>query len=381
MRKKKVQVEAPEAPPDESMAPVSSTTDKTKAEKLALIKGHIDRINKDYQKQGGEPNARIGGQTKAVFMASELQKLSWSYGIKHLDEFFGGIPRGVPVVWYGPTGVAKSSTCYWQIALLQRQGLVCGLIPVENGFDPVWAQTCGVNLDELVVADQGKTIEETVQNAWELMKLRAIDHWLLDSVHGQLTKKELYKSTGNNEKAKERDIEDENIGSLPQKLGAILRRITPTMGKAGFSLSIIGQARDNIGSYGGGITLTGGHALKHAARTIIRCTRAGKAEWRTRGDEVLGFTSRFQLELQQVNANEGKFLLIPFRTGKGLDIPKLLCDLSISYGGPINQGAGSFWIWKKKDDSEVKINGRPSLYQYFEDQPDELAELSSQMSS
>lgn len=323
-------------------------------------------------------NARIGGKQAVIFRASDMTLQAIKLGIPTYDRIFGGEPVGKITIDYGLTGSGKSTWNYTKIALLQQMGKVCAVVNVEGGFDPQWAAKSGVNLDELLVIDQGDTLEETVQFMYDLMKENVIDHWLVDSIHGQLTKKEMYKSDGKGGTSAERKIIEDSVGALPLKIGAFLKRVNPVLGKSNSTMTIIGQARDNVDSFMGGMVLTGGHALKHFSRRISCWTYAAKAQWPKEGSEIVGHTARVKLELQQLNEHQGEFMLIPFRKGTGVWLTKFFVDEAIDTG-LIQNDKGNYWTWTSHDGNTVKVNGMPATYKYFTDNPDEMEYLKGKM--
>lgn len=349
----------------------------SKDERLKQLRALAKKTNTDYAKKGGVENARVGGKKELMFFAKDMELHTTLLGLPHIDVLMGGVPQGRMVVDYGPTGAGKSSFNYWVIGILQRLDKICCVVNIEGGFDPVWAEKCGVILEELIIIDAGATFEETAQKMSDALQTHLIDHFLVDSIQGQLTEKETYKSSGNNQRGATRDIKDDAPGALPQKVGALLRRLTPIFGKSSCSMTIIGQARDSFDMYVG-MTLTGGHALKHAARRICRWQRASKKEWPTEGDKVVGFTARVTMEIQQLNAHEGEFFLFPFKKDQGVHTAKLYVDAGVD-AGIIEAAAGSYWTWKNKEGKPVKVNGMPATYRYFKENPDEFEDLQQKL--
>lgn len=360
-------------PPDTEPIPVLS-----KADKLKALRKISDKMNKDYAKKGGVPNARAGNKQVVMFQASEMTQRNIKIGVPTYDVIAGGDPVGRIVVDYGVTGSGKSTWNYMKIAILQEMGKICAVVNVEGGFDPVWAEKCGVNLSELIVIDQGSTFEETVQFMYDLMKENLIDHWLVDSIHGQLTKKEMYKSDGKGGAGAERKIIEDSVGALPLKLGAFLKRVTSLFGKTDCTMTVIGQARTDIDTYGAPVSLTGGHALKHFARRICRWTMAAKSEWPRQGDTLIGHTAKVFIELQQLNEHQGEFYFVPFRKGEGVWKTKFFVDEAKSLG-IVRPGKGSYWTWEDHEGKTVNINGMPAVYKYFEENPEELEFIRNKM--
>lgn len=347
--------------------------EQQKQARLADLKKMVGSMNRAYEKQGGEANARIHGQKKMVFLASEMQ-INYVYlGLPQYDLLAGGDPLGLIVIDYGPKGAGKSTFNYFKIARFQRMGKICCVVNMEGCFDPKWAAICGVILDELIVIEQGITFEETAQAMWEIMKTNNVDHFLVDSIQGQLTNKEMFKGKD----GPERDIQDDTVGALPLKIGQLLKRIIPKLGKSNCTLTIIGQARTDIGAYGAPISLTGGHALKHFARRIMCWSPAAKSEWPKRGEEIIGMTSRVVIQHQQLNEHQGEFFMMPFRKGRGLYTEMLLVEEALRVG-IIEQVSMRTWKWNSPN-GEVAIDGKTELYKIFEDNKEYLEQLAQQL--
>src|SRR4051812_46314555 len=65
----------------------------------------------------------------------------------------GGWPLGHPVEIFGPPDIGKSSVIGFNaIRNAQNQGLLCGIIALEPGFDPDWALKNNVDPSTVVVA-------------------------------------------------------------------------------------------------------------------------------------------------------------------------------------------------------------------------------------
>ena len=64
----------------------------------------------------------------------------------------GGVPRGRVVEIYGPESSGKTTVCQHIIAEAQKLGGICAFIDMEHALDPVYAQRCGVDVDNLYVS-------------------------------------------------------------------------------------------------------------------------------------------------------------------------------------------------------------------------------------
>src|SRR5437868_10857899 len=92
----------------------------------------------------------------------------------------GSIPRGRVVEVFGPEGSGKTTVCLHVIAEAQRQGGIAAFIDAEHALDPTYAQTLGVNIDELLVS-QPDSGEQALEIADILVRSAALDLVVIDS--------------------------------------------------------------------------------------------------------------------------------------------------------------------------------------------------------
>src|SRR5438105_815994 len=92
----------------------------------------------------------------------------------------GGIPRGRVSEIFGPESSGKTTLLQHIIAQAQSTGGVAALIDAEHAFDPVYAQNCGVKIDELLVS-QPDTGEQALEVAEALIRSGAVDVVCVDS--------------------------------------------------------------------------------------------------------------------------------------------------------------------------------------------------------
>src|SRR3972149_6294664 len=81
----------------------------------------------------------------------ELDRIS--SGSPYLDwAIGGGWPRGRTVELYGPYSSGKSLIALRAIKEAQSKGLGCVYLDSENAFDPEFARTVGVDVDNLIIS-------------------------------------------------------------------------------------------------------------------------------------------------------------------------------------------------------------------------------------
>jgi len=166
----------------------------------------------------------------------------------------GGIPRGKVIEIYGPESSGKTTLTLHLIAEAQKQGGKAVFIDAEHAFDPKYAKTIGVNLDDLIISqpDYG---EQALEIAETLIRSGVIDVVVIDSVAALVPKAEL-----------EGDIEDSNIGLHARLMSKAMRVLKGAVNKSNTALVLINQVREKVGvMFGNPETTTGGRAIKFFA--------------------------------------------------------------------------------------------------------------------
>ncbi|MEN8614890.1 recombinase RecA [Dehalogenimonas sp. THU2] len=163
----------------------------------------------------------------------------------------GGLPRGRVTEIYGPEGSGKTTLAQHVIAECQKRGGKAFYIDVEHAFDPKYAKTCGINLDELYIA-QPNAGEEALDICEKLVRSGGADLVVVDSVAALVPKAEL-----------EGDMGDSHVGLQARLMSQALRKLTAAIGNTGTAVIFINQLREKVGVMFGNPEVTpGGRALK-----------------------------------------------------------------------------------------------------------------------
>jgi len=93
----------------------------------------------------------------------------------------GGVPRGRVMEIFGPESSGKTTLCLNIVAEAQKKKGIAAFIDAEHAFDPNYAKTLGVNLDDLLIS-QPDTGEQALEITEMLVKSNAIDVIVIDSV-------------------------------------------------------------------------------------------------------------------------------------------------------------------------------------------------------
>ena len=138
-------------------APVKAlNTEKAKALQAALAQ---------IEKQFGKGSIMRLGQKGAIqpIEAIPTGAISIDYALG-----VGGVPRGRVTEIYGPESSGKTTLCQHIVAEAQRRGGVCGYVDMEHALDPVYAARCGVDVENLYIA-QPDTGEQALEIAEALV--------------------------------------------------------------------------------------------------------------------------------------------------------------------------------------------------------------------
>jgi len=196
------------------------------------------------------------------------------FGQKSITEFTGGgIPYGTFTTFWGAKGCAKTTVILDLIAAAQKDGKQCVYINGERSYDPVYATKRGVNTNSLVVID-AEELEQGLDAIIKLCREKVVDLIVLDSIHGLAPKAELYKGKAE----KEKSTSDANMALRARALTQFFEMGTAVVANAKCAVLFVAQSRTNLSGFIKLEHLTGGNALMHASRLILRFKRGQKAD-------------------------------------------------------------------------------------------------------
>jgi len=219
-----------------------------------------------------------------------------SFGYKCLDKLTGGgIIRGNCSVIWGSKGCGKTTIALKLIATAQKEGKIAAYLDVERSYDPIWAKTFGVDTENLVYV-VCPTAEAVMDTVIKLCKEKVVDVIVLDSVQGLSPHGEQYEGKAD----KEKSVQDDTMALLARKMSQFFRMATPYISDAKCALLLIGQARMDLGSFIKMETLSGGHALMHNSRLILRIRRGQGADAPVIKKETGKLTEKGKPEMKSV---------------------------------------------------------------------------------
>ncbi len=272
----------------------------------------------------------------------------------------GGLPRGRVVEIYGPESSGKTTLTLSVIAETQKTGGIAAFIDAEHAFDPTYAQTVGVKLDDLLIS-QPDTGEQALEIAETLVRSNAVDLVIIDSVAALTPRAEIEGNMG-----------DSHMGLQARLMSQALRKLTAVISKSKTTVIFINQIRMKIGvMFGNPETTTGGNALKFYSSVRIDLRRI---EALKKGDEFIGNRIRAKIVKNKVAA--------PFKKAEfeiyfneGISKTSDLLTLGLQY--ELIQKAGSWFSC-----GEEKIGqGKESARQFLQNNPKLAAKIEKEILS
>ncbi len=235
-------------------------------DKLKVLSAVLEKIEKDFGK-GSIMRMNSDKVEDVAVIPSGSINLDIALGV-------GGYPKGRVVEIFGPESSGKTTLALHAIAEAQKAGGIAAFIDAEHAFDSAYAQSLGVDVDNLLVSqpDHG---EQALEIADSLIRSSAIDIIVIDSVAALTPKAEI-----------EGDMGESKMGLQARLMSQALRKLTASIAKTRTVCVFINQLRDKIGiAYGNPETTTGGNALKFYASIRIDIRKASSIK---DGDDQLG---------------------------------------------------------------------------------------------
>ena len=315
-------------------------------EKLKALQMTMERLDKAY---GKGTVMRLGDD-----LSQDIEVVST--GSISLDLALGikGLPKGRVVEVYGPESSGKTTLAIHAIAESQKKGGICAIIDAEHAFDRFYAESLGVNTEDLLIS-QPDNGEQALEIADNLISSGAIDLLVVDSVAALTPKAEI-----------EGDMGDSRMGLQARLMSQALRKLTSTIKKSGTCVIFINQLREMIVvMFGNPETTTGGNALKFYASIRIDIRRIGQIK---SGDEVVGNRTRVKVVKNK--------LAPPFRKaefdimfGEGFSKVGEIIDIGVDKG--IVKKSGSWFSY-----GETKLGqGRDAVKALIKDNQELAIEL------
>ena len=272
----------------------------------------------------------------------------------------GGIPRGRIIEVFGPESSGKTTIALHVVAQAQKMGGTAAFIDAEHALDPVYAESLGVNVDDLYVS-QPDTGEQALEITESLVRSGAIDVVVVDSVAALVPKAEI-----------EGDMGDSHVGLQARLMSQALRKLTGAINKSNCVVIFINQLREKVGvMFGNPETTPGGKALKFYASVRLDVRRI---ETLKVGGEAVGSRTKVKVVKNKVAP--------PFRTaefdmlyGEGISREGSVIDQAVARKIMTKSGA---WF----NYGEMRIaQGRDNARQFLKDNPELCDEIEAKIRS
>lgn len=256
----------------------------------------------------------------------------------------GGIPRGRVTEIYGPESSGKTTLCQHIIAEAQKMGGVAAFIDVEHALDPVYASKCGVNVEELYVA-QPDTGEQALEIAEALVRSGALDVVVIDSVAALVPRAEI-----------EGEMGDAHMGLQARLMSQALRKLSGAVKQSNIALIFTNQLRQKIGVvFGNPETTTGGMALRFYASVRLDIRRIQSIKDR---GEVIGNRTRVSVKKNKV-APPFKVTEFDIMYNEGVSRVGDILDIAVEYG--IVDKRGSYFFYNEERMAQGRENAKSFL--------------------
>lgn len=270
----------------------------------------------------------------------------------------GGLPRGRITEIFGPESSGKTTLAIHVIAEAHKKDGLAVLIDAEHAFDSAYAETLGVDLNRVWVA-QPDSGEQALDIAEQMINSGAVDVLVIDSVAALTPRDEI-----------QGDMGAKSVGLHARLMSQAMRKLTASIARTNTVCIFINQLRDKIGVVmGNPETTTGGHALKFysSVRIDIRASTPIKEK-----DETIGRLTKVKVVKNKLAP---PFMRAQFDMifGKGISRTGEVLDYSVEFGIVKKSGA-----WFSYNGSKLG-QGRDAVKKVLEDNPELYEELSAKV--
>ena len=271
----------------------------------------------------------------------------------------GGYPKGRIVEIYGQESSGKTTLTLHAIAEEQKQGGVAAFIDAEHSFDPIYAESLGVDLENLIIS-QPDNGEQALEIADRLSRSGKVSLIIVDSVAALTPKAEI-----------EGEMGDSKMGLHARLMSQALRKMNGSLYKNKCTIIFINQLREKIGvMFGNPETTTGGNALKFYASVRLDIRKQNQPI--KDGEEAIGSRVKVKVIKNKV-APPFKVAEFDIIYGEGISMVSELIDIAVQK--EIIKKAGSWYSY-----NETKLGqGKDAVKLILKDNPEIVEEIKKQI--
>ena len=292
------------------------TTEKAQSLDIA-----ISQIERHYGKGAIMRLGQVSQKLAAEVISTGSLSLDIALGV-------GGIPKGRVTEIYGTEAAGKSTLALHVMAETQKLGGTAAYIDVEHSMDPTYAANCGVNVEDLLIA-QPDSAEQALEITEYLVRSGAVDAVIVDSVAALVPKSEL-----------EGDMGDSHVGLQARLMSQALRKLTAAIHHSGTAVVFINQLREKVGvMYGSPEVTPGGRALKFYSSVRIDLRRVDSIK---QGSDIIGNRVRAKIVKNKV-APPFRVAEFDIMFNQGINKMGDLLDLGVTQG--TLKKSGSFYAY------------------------------------
>ena len=257
----------------------------------------------------------------------------------------GGYPKGRIIEIFGPESTGKTTLALHAIAEAQKSGGYVAFIDAEHALDAQYAQSLGVDIDNLVLS-QPDTGEQALEIAEALIRSESISMLVVDSVAALVPEAEISGEMG-----------ESHVGLQARLMSQAMRKLSGIISKTNTTVIFINQIREKVGiMYGNPETTPGGRALKFYSTVRLDIRRGEQIK---DGTQVIGNEIKISVVKNKVAPPFKKTSVILYY-GKGLSKVDEVIDLAVDYN--YIDKAGSWYSYN----GEKIAQGKEKLRQYLD---------------
>lgn len=268
------------------------------------IKSIINKINKDARKGEAE-------ETPLIFIAADRPELiETTYiptGIDDMDKLLGGgFPSKSIIALHGDPGCGKTSLALMMAATYTQKGEYVLYVNTEGELSMDVAEMYGMDKEKFLhcnpydIAEQPiDAIETFLYDQKNRVPSGLISLVIIDSINNLIAKKAV-------DKLEKEGSEGNNMATTAKLLAEFLARVSGRgLLRKNTMMILIAQDRANLNNPSGkgpNTIMSGGYALKYAAKIVVKLTRVQDLK---NGDEIIGKILRWRVEKNNITGKLG----------------------------------------------------------------------------